>query len=116
MWNALGSMALMAILAATPASGVTGSIKPHEQRIAIEVTSKGFVPSTIHVKAGEPIVLVVTRRTDRTCAKEIVIQERKIHRALPLNQAVEVRLKAQEPASLRYACGMNMVAGTLVIE
>lgn len=70
MWNVLGSMVLMVGLA-VPVSAARDPAKPHERRIAIEVTSKGFVPSTIHLKAGQPIVLVVTRKTDRTCAREI---------------------------------------------
>jgi hypothetical protein len=29
---------------------------------------------------------------------------------------VEIRLPADKPGSLRFACGMGMVAGTLVLE
>jgi plastocyanin domain-containing protein len=87
-----------------------------EQRVTIKVTSKGFEPATIRVKAGRPIVLVVTRMTDRTCATELVIKERKIRQPLPLKRAVEIRLGPEKPGKLRFACGMDMVSGTLVVE
>lgn len=121
MGRILGSGAWMALLlaatvanAGTPASHRTA--RHHEQRIAITVTSKGFEPSTVHAKAGEPILLVVTRKTEQTCAKEIVIARAKIHRPLPLNQPVFIRVAPQRVGTLRYACGMDMVAGQLVID
>ena len=87
-----------------------------ERRIAIRVTSRGFEPAVIRVRSGRPLVLVVTRTTERTCAKEIVIAERKIRQPLPLNRAVEVRLTPEKPGSLRFACGMDMISGRLVVE
>jgi plastocyanin domain-containing protein len=61
-------------------------------------------------------VLVVTRRTEQTCAKEIVIEGQEMRRALPLNQAIEIRLSAKKARTLRFACGMDMLGGTVVIE
>lgn len=105
-------LALLATGTPASASGPTGT----EQRIPITVTSKGFEPASIPVKAGQPVVLVVTRSTDRTCAKEFVIADRKIKKALPLNRAVEIRFSAEKPGPVRFACGMGMVAGKLVVE
>ena len=111
----MGGMALLAIVATVPAADATPS-RPAEQRVAIRVTNKGFEPSTVKVEAGRPVVLVVTRTTEKTCAKEIVIQERKIHQALPLNRAVEIRFTPQKRGTLRYACGMDMIAGKVVVQ
>jgi plastocyanin domain-containing protein len=97
------------------AAPAVGAAKP-EQRITIKVTSKGFEPSTIRLKAGRPIVLVVTRMTDKTCVTELVIKDRKIRQALPLKRAVEIRLGPEKAGKLRFACGMDMVSGTLVVE
>lgn len=106
---------LVALLATgTPASAV--SSRGTEQRIQVTVTSKGFEPATIPVRVGQPVVLVVTRTTDRTCAKEFVIADRKLRKALPLNRAVEIRFVAEKPGPVRFACGMGMVAGKLVVE
>ena len=112
----IGSLMLAVVAAGMLGPANASPSKDHEQRIAVSVTSKGFEPSTIHARAGQPVVLVVTRKAEKTCAKEIVIKERKIRQTLPLNQAVEVRLAAQQPGSLRYACPMDMLSGTLIFR
>ncbi len=87
-----------------------------EQVITIEVTKDGFVPAEIKVKAGHPVKLVVTRKVDRTCATEIVIKDFNINKPLPLNKAVEVTFTPSKPGKIRYACGMDMIAGTIIVE
>ncbi len=88
----------------------------HEQVVTIEVTKDGFVPAEVKVKAGHPVKLVVTRKVDRTCATEIVIKDFNINKPLPLNKAVEVTFTPSKPGRIRYACGMDMIAGTIVVE
>jgi plastocyanin domain-containing protein len=84
--------------------------------IAIQVTEKGFEPAEVKVAAGRPVTLVVTRRTDKTCAKEFVMAAENIHEDLPLNQPVEIRFTPSATGELRYACGMDMISGKIVVE
>ncbi len=84
--------------------------------VEVTVTSDGFVPDRIPVKKGEKVRLVVTRKTDRTCATEIVIKEAGINQKLPLNQPVVVELTPKKAGTLKYACGMDMISGVLVVE
>ncbi len=86
------------------------------QRIELKVTKDGFVPAEIRVKKGQPVELVVTRTTERTCATQIVIKDAGIARELPLDEPVTVALTPAKTGKLRYACAMDMVAGVLVIE
>jgi plastocyanin domain-containing protein len=90
--------------------------KSQEQVFAIEVTKDGFVPAEIKVKAGKPVKLVVTRKVERTCATEIVIKDQGINKPLPLNQPVEVAFTPSKAGKLRYACGMDMIAGVILVE
>jgi plastocyanin domain-containing protein len=85
-------------------------------RIQIQVTSDGFVPARAKVKVGQPVTLVVTRKTDRTCATEIVIKDYNINQPLPLNQPVEVTFTPKAAGKIRFACGMDMIAGELIAE
>lgn len=89
---------------------------PAARSIDIAVTSGGFEPERIEVKKGEPVRLVVTRKTDKTCATEIVIADAKIRKELPLNKPVEIEFTPQKTGKLRYACGMDMVSGELVVQ
>ncbi len=84
--------------------------------VTLYVTSDGFVPAKVHVPAGRPVTLHVTRKTERTCATELVMKAMNIRRALPLNEAVDITFTPNEAGDLRYACPMDMVAGTITVD
>ena len=84
--------------------------------VEIAVTEDGFVPANAVVKQGGPVTLVVTRKTDKTCATEIVIKDYGINQPLPLGQPVKVTLTPRERGTIGYACAMDMIKGTLTVE
>lgn len=86
------------------------------RRVQIFVTKNGFEPNKITAKKGEPLRLIVTRKTDATCGKEIVIAGAGIRKALPLNQRVMIDFTPSKTGKLRYACGTNMISGLLVVQ
>lgn len=90
--------------------------KAQEQVVRMEVTTQGFVPAQVKVKLGQPVKLVVTRKTDMTCAKEIVIKDYGINKPLPLNQPVEVTFTPVKPGQVRCACAMDMISGVIIVE
>ena len=100
------------LASAAPVTALADSAR----RIEIRVANKGFEPDRIAVKKGEPIELVVTRTTDDTCAKRIAIPDAKLKAALPLNQPVTLNLTPTRSGEMKYACGMDMVSGLLVVE
>jgi plastocyanin domain-containing protein len=87
---------------------------PHT--IDLAVTEKGFEPAKVTVKKGEPVHLVVTRRVEHTCATEIQIKEAGVREKLPLNKPVSIELTPTKSGELRYACGMGMLGGVLLVE
>ncbi len=98
----------------TSSAGAGAAAGP--QTVAIDVTDRGFVPAQVSVRAGSPVTLVVTRKTDATCAKEIVLADVGIKRELPLNEAVRIEFTPTSRGEHRYACGMGMVGGTLKVQ
>ena len=84
--------------------------------IEISVTKEGFTPAEVKAKAGETVKLAVTRKTEKTCATEIVMKDFGVNEPLPLNKTVVVTVKPEKAGSYRYACGMDMIAGALVVE
>ena len=85
------------------------------QTATVEVTDKGFEPSSLKLKAGEPAKVTFVRKTDATCAKEVVIKEHKINRKLPLNEPVTVEFTPRK-GEFTFACGMDMIKGKLIVE
>ena len=86
------------------------------QDVTLTVTDAGFEPAEVQVAKDRPIRLTITRKTDATCAREIVFKEIAVKQDLPLNQAVTVDLPAQPSGTLHYACGMDMIKGSVVVQ
>ncbi len=84
--------------------------------LAIEVTDKGFEPAALHVPKGRPVTVTITRRTDATCATDVVFPALNQRYDLPLNQPVTVTLPASAAGTIAYHCGMNMISGSIVVE
>lgn len=81
-----------------------------KKTIQIEVTEKGFVPSSIDVKPGTDVTLVVTRKTDSTCATNIQVPVKNIKNTdLPLNKPVTIALGVLTKGEIKFGCGMNMM-------
>jgi len=114
MWNRW--MWLVWVAAVAGCAGPPAKNAAPSGAIAIQVTEKGFEPAEIKVPSGRPVTLVVTRRTDKTCAKEFVMAAENIHKDLPLNQPVEITFTPSAAGELRYACGMDMISGKIVVE
>jgi plastocyanin len=94
---------------------VEGTVKDGVRVVDVAVTDDGFVPSKIKVKKGEKVRLNVTRKTDSTCAKEIVVKDHGIHQPLPLGKTVTVELTPSKSGEIRYACAMDHIAGVLFV-
>jgi plastocyanin domain-containing protein len=86
------------------------------KEIQLQVTEKGFEPRQIDVKPGTDVTLKVTRKTDSTCATAISIPSKKIKKDLPLNQPVSIALGKLNKGEIRFACGMDMMSGQIMVH
>ncbi len=101
---------------ALAAAGIAeGTVKNGVRTVEMSVTEDGFVPSKVKAQKGEKLRLVVTRKTERTCAKEIVIPSHGINQPLPLGRAVTVELTPKASGEIKYACGMDMITGVILV-
>ena len=92
-----------------------GSLKGGVRVFEIAVTDAGFEPSRLKIQKGEKVRFLVTRKTDSTCAKEIVIKQHAIEKKLPLGETVTVEFTPKASGEVRYACGMDHIAGVLFV-
>jgi cobalt-zinc-cadmium efflux system membrane fusion protein len=84
-----------------------------EQAFQVTVTADDFQPSTLTMKAGVPARVTFRRTPEAACATEVVFPSLNIRRALPPNEPVEVRF-TPTAGDIAFACGMNMLRGTVV--
>jgi hypothetical protein len=104
--------------ATLPDGNVPGPIgAPSQARIVeLRVTEKGFEPAELVVEKGEAVKLVVTRMTEKTCARRIVVEGQGIDAALPLGQAVILPLLPRRSGPIHYACAMGKIGGALIVR
>lgn len=91
-------------------------VKPKVQRATVSVNQNGYQPSSLRLKRGVSARLTFVRRTEQTCATEVVFPDYGIRRELPLNQAVVISLIPKKAGEFTFACGMNMVRGKLIVQ
>lgn len=114
MLRTLGFCILLVGVIGCQGAATTG--RAGSERINLEVTDKGFEPAVVTVAAGKPVTLVVTRKTARTCATELVMASHGINRPLPLGEKVEITFTPDKPGELTYACAMDMYRGKIVVK
>jgi plastocyanin domain-containing protein len=85
------------------------------QTATVEINSKGFDPASLKLKAGVPAKVTFVRKTDEGCAKEVVLKEYNINRALPLNEPVVIEFTPRK-GEFTFACAMGMLKGKLIVE
>lgn len=93
-----------------------GPATPSAGKVAITADDKGFSPSAVEVKKGEPLELVFTRTTDDTCASQVVFPEISVTKDLPLKQPVSVSVPTGEARTLVFQCGMGMYKSKVVVQ
>ncbi len=102
--------------ASSPSAGPTARSAAPARTVELAVTGDGFVPAQVRVRKGEPLRLAITRKVERTCATEIVVKDYGIEQPLPLGKTVYVEFTPARSGSVRYACGMDMIGGVLIVE
>ena len=85
------------------------------QEHTIDVTGT-FTPASVTLKAGQPARLHFRRGEAATCADEVVIPDLNIRKKLAANQTVTIDIPAQNARTLNFACGMDMMKGTVVVQ
>ena len=110
----LGPAARTANASATPASSSnrSGAV----QTAKVVVNEQGYEPARVTLRAGAPARITFVRTTDKTCGTEVVFPSLNIKRALPLNEPVVIELKPAKSGDIAFACGMNMLHGTVVVR
>ena len=121
--NTIKNVSLTVLLASAPllasvsfAKPGKPSAAPHVQTANVRVNDSGFSPATVSLKAGVPARVTFTRTSKDTCATSVVIPEYKVKKDLPLGKPVVVSFTPKKAGTYSFACGMNMVKGSVVVR
>lgn len=86
------------------------------QSVRINLTERGYQPSSFRLKRGVPARVTFIRKTEDECGEEIVIPAYNIRRFLPVGKAVLVRFTPTKTGTFGFACGMDMLHGKLIVH
>jgi P-type Cu+ transporter len=113
-----GTLAVLAALGwffFGPRRARTARLEDGVQRVQVTVRG-GYSPDLIRVRQGVPVQLTFDRQESGDCTSRVVFPDLRLSAALPAYERTTVRFHPAEAGSFGFACGMNMVHGTLVVD
>lgn len=100
---------------AAPAQETASPAARAPQEQTVEVAGE-FTPASITIPANTPVRLHFRRSDKPTCADEIVLPELNQRKKIAENETVTFELPPQPARTFSFACGMNMMKGTVVVQ
>ena len=98
-----------------PKQGRRAEVRGGVQEVAITVKG-GYSPDLIHVQEGVPLRLVFDRQEAGDCTSRVVFADFGESKSLPAFGTATLEFTPDRAGEFVFACGMNMVHGTLVVE
>jgi sulfite exporter TauE/SafE/copper chaperone CopZ len=90
---------------------VTGGV----QEVAMKVTSYGYEPSNLTIKAGVPVRWVVDGAGAQGCTSQLVIPDLNVVKTLTRGQNIIEFTAPSTPGRLAFSCSMGMVRGSFTV-
>lgn len=113
-----GGLALIASLAYFffgPREASRAQMRGAFQEVGITVKG-GYSPNLIRVREGVPLRLVFDRQENSDCSARVVFPDFGVSKSLAAFGRTVVELTPGKAGEFGFACGMNMLHGTLVVE
>ena len=83
----------------------------------VRVTVKGgYSPDFIRVKQSLPVRMIFDRQESGECTSRVVFPDFALNRALPAYATTAIEFTPDKIGQFGFACGMNMIHGTLLVE
>jgi Cu+-exporting ATPase len=98
-----------------PRKGRIAALGEGVQKIAVTVKG-GYSPDHIRARQGVPLEIEFDRQESGECTNRVVFADLGVSAGLPAHTKTTVRLRPDRAGTFGFACGMNMVHGTLVVD
>ena len=98
-----------------PRRARTAELAGGVQRITVTVRG-GYSPDLIRARQGVPLEVVFDRQESGDCTSRVVFPDLAVSASLPAFERTTVRLAPPAAGSFGFACGMNMIHGTLIVD
>ncbi len=88
----------------------------HPKTVRINVSKKGFSPSSISAEEGSPLTLIFKRTSKEGCGNKVAFPSLNITKDLPIGKSVTIKITPSETGNISFTCGMGMYKGTIVAQ
>ncbi|UCB42574.1 MAG: HAD-IC family P-type ATPase, partial [Dehalococcoidales bacterium] len=111
----LGAIAFLAWFFFGPKQAQRAQVKGNVQEIVVTVKG-GYSPDVIRVKKGIPLRLIFDRQEAGECSSRVVFPDFQASKTLPAFARTTLEFTPDKAGEFGFACGMNMLHGTLIVE
>ena len=98
-----------------PKRSTMAELDGNVQRATI-VVQGAYAPNIVRARQGVPLAIEFDRREGGECTSRVVFPDMRAGFDLPAFQKTTVLLRPDDAGTFPFACGMNMVHGTLIVE
>ncbi len=110
-----GAIAFLTWFFFGPKQAQAARAKGNVQEIEV-IVKGGYSPSIIRVQKGVPLRLIFDRQEAGDCSSRIVFPDFRASKTLPAFAKTTLEFTPDKAGEFGFACGMNMVHGTLIVE
>jgi len=111
----LGSIALLAWYFFGPRRSQTAQVKGNVQEVVV-VVKGGYSPDVIRVRKGVLLRLIFDRKEAGDCSSRVVFPDFQVSKTLVPFAKTTLEFTPDKAGEFGFACGMNMLHGTLIVE
>jgi P-type Cu+ transporter len=98
-----------------PKQARRAEVRGNVQEVQIDVKG-GYSPNLIRVHQGVPLRLVFDRHENSECSSRVVFPDFGVSKSLAAFGRTPVELMPAQAGEFGFACGMNMLHGTVVVR
>ena len=99
-----------------PGAKGTRSSQARMQSVTVTLNEKGFHPDSFKLLKGVPARITFVRKVESGCGTEVVLEDYNIKRELPFDQPVTVEITPAKTGEFKFACGMDMLRGKIIVR
>jgi len=111
----IGAIAFLAWFFFGPKQAKVAQVKGNVQEIEITVKG-GYSPDIIRVQKGVPLRLIFNRQEAGDCSSRVVFPDFHASKTLAPFAKTTLEFTPDKAGEFGFACGMNMLHGTLIVE
>ena len=97
-------------------AGKRKAVQASEGVVEIRVANGVYVPDRVAIPSGKATTFRFIREDPTPCAEIVKFDGLSISRELPLNTAVDLSIRCDEPGEYTFTCQMGMYRGHMVLN